>query len=180
MWNPSVNKYTTLPKPSHNPCYLGFSINPKSGHLDDFKVVTIFANANAEIMLPDILSNDNSAKFVNVVSGHLCVFATADWDFCAYELWMMMEYGVVDSWTKMCKIEKPEKFWWRPLGFTATGNLVARGNCKHDENTLLVYNPVRKKFKCLGGHLPHLPFQVLAFAVSVIAPVPHPLIVGTS
>ncbi|KAI9182741.1 hypothetical protein LWI28_028418 [Acer negundo] len=72
-----------------------------------------FANEVFEkIMLPDILSNDNGAKFVNVVSGNLCVFAAADWDFSAYELWVMMEYGVVDSWTKMCKIKKPEKFWW--------------------------------------------------------------------
>ncbi|TXG64940.1 hypothetical protein EZV62_011934 [Acer yangbiense] len=177
MWSPSSNKYTTLPKPYHNPHYLGFGINPKSGHLDDFKVVTIFANANAEvyslrmnswktiadgflpsielttchldhpaflngfvylcarvscyldskcpwlivsfdfandvfhkIMLPDILSNDEGTKFVNVVSGNLCVFAAADNDFSAYELWVMMEYGVVDSWTKMCKIESLRNF----------------------------------------------------------------------
>ncbi|TXG64941.1 hypothetical protein EZV62_011935 [Acer yangbiense] len=246
MWNPFSNKYTTLPKPSHNPRYLGFGVNPKSGYLDDFKVVTIFANANAEvyslrmnswrtiadgflpsieltcryfdhpvflngfvhwcarvscyldskcpwlivsfdfanevfhkIMLPDILSNDEGTKFVNVVGGHLCVFAAADNDFSAYELWVMMEYGVVDSWTKTCTIEKTEKFWW-PLGFTTTGSIVARGHCKHDENTLLVYNRDRKKFKCLGRHLPRLPIQVLAFAESVIAPVPKSVIVGTT
>ncbi|KAK0582638.1 hypothetical protein LWI29_027981 [Acer saccharum] len=246
MWNPSSNKYTTLPKPSHNPRYLGFGVNPKSGYLDDFKVVTIFANANAEvyslrmnswrtiadgflpsieltcryfdhpvflngsvhwcarvscyldskcpwlivsfdfanevfhkIMLPDILSNDEGTKFVNVVNGHLCVFAAADNDFSAYDLWVMMEYGVVDSWTKTCTIEKTEKFWW-PLGFTTTGSIVARGHCKHDENTLLVYNPDRKKFKCLGRHHPRLPIQVLTFADSVIAPVPKSVIVGTT
>ncbi|KAH7574836.1 hypothetical protein ACOSP7_005883 [Xanthoceras sorbifolium] len=246
MWNPTVRKYITLPKPSCNPRYLGFGINPKSGHLDDFKVVTIFANANAEvyslrtnswksiadgflpsieltcchldhpvflngfvhwcaqvscyldskrpwlivsfdfanevfqkIMLPDNLSLDDGAKFLNVVNGRLCVFAAADQKFSAYELWVMMEYGIVESWSRICTIEKPEKFWW-PLGFTTTGSIFARGHCKHGENTLLVYRPDRKKFKCLGGHLPHLPIQVLTFGESVIAPVPQPVIFGTT
>ncbi|KAL5788938.1 hypothetical protein ACOSP7_005887 [Xanthoceras sorbifolium] len=245
MWNPSINKYMALPKPfyQYNVRYLGFGINPLSGYLDDFKVVCISANANAEvyslqknswtivaegfppsidlsrcpydhpaflrgcvhwcarvscyvdskcpwlivsfdfadeffekIMLPDNLSASDSNKFLNVVDGCLCVFAAVD-EYSAYELWVMMDYGVVESWTRIYIIEKPDKYWW-PLGFAKTGGIFLQGVCEHGQSTLVTYWPDSQTFTCtcFPLELPHIPIQMLTFVESLVAPVPRHLI----
>ncbi|KAK2665643.1 hypothetical protein Ddye_004217 [Dipteronia dyeriana] len=246
MWNPSISKHITLPRPfyKYNIRYLGFGVDHLSGHLDDFKVVTISTNANAEvyslqknswkiipegfppsielsscprdhpvfvkgcvhwcarvscyldskcpwlivsfdfvdevfqkIMLPNDLSTSDGAKLLNVVNGCLCVFAAVDEVRSVYELWVMKEYGVVESWTRTCIIEKPDKYWW-PLGFTRTGGIFAQGLCVHGDSTLLTYQPDTKTFtcSCFPLNLPHIPIQVLTFVESLVAPIPHLLV----
>ncbi|KAJ0076834.1 hypothetical protein Patl1_35893 [Pistacia atlantica] len=245
MWNPSNNKYITLPKPTYNPRYLGFGVNSMSGHLDDFKVVTISANANAEvyswrtnswkiiddgfprsieiygshincpvfvkgsvhwcaryscyfdsqctwlivsfdfskgvfhtIMLPEDMSIDDDAKYLNILDGCLCVFAgTVRNSFRAYELWVMKEYGVIESWTRRCIIEKDQIFWW-PIGLTRKGKIFVRGDCEHCGNSLLSYDPNTEIFECLDIHLPCFSIQVLTFVDSIITPVPRSVIKG--
>lgn len=51
MWNPVFHKYTALPRPSskYDARHVGFGSNHLSGNLDDFRVVIIFANENAEV-----------------------------------------------------------------------------------------------------------------------------------
>ncbi|TXG64939.1 hypothetical protein EZV62_011933 [Acer yangbiense] len=246
MWNPFISKYITLPRPfyKYNIRYVGFGVDHLSGHLDDFKVVTISASANAEvyslrknswkivpegfppsielsccprdhpvfvkgcvhwcarvscyldskcpwlivsfdfvnevfqkIMLPNDLSTSDGAKFLNVVNGCLCVFAGVDEVCSSYELWVMKEYSVVESWTRTCIIEKPDKYWW-PLGFTRTGGIFAQGVCEHGDSTLLTYQPDTKTFTCtcFPLNLPHTPVQVLTFVKSLVAPIPPSLV----
>lgn len=246
LWNPLIKKYITLPKPSNNPRYLGFGVNSMSGHLDDFKVVTIYANANAEVYslrsnswkniedgfprsveincshinssvfvkgsvhwcarlscyfkndcpwlivsfdfakeefhkvkFPEDMSTIDADKYLNVLDGYLCVFATVPGTFRAYELWVMKKYGVSESWTKLYKIDKPQSIWW-PLGFTTRGKIFIRGECRHGGNGLLIYNPHCETFKCIGVHLPHYAIQVLTFVESIITPAPQSAIMGRS
>lgn len=247
LWNPLIKKYITLPRPSLNPRYLGFGVNSVSGHLDDFKVVTISANADAEVyslrsnswkniaygfprsieinrshinssvflngsvhwcarfscyhdnscpwlivsfdfakeifqtvMMPYDLSTDDADKYLNVFDGYLCVFATIPNNtFRSYELWVMKEYGLTESWTKLYTIEKPQRIWW-PLGFTERGKIFIRGECRHGGYGLLVYNPHSDTFKCIGVHLPYYAIQVLNFVESIIEPVSQSLILSRS
>lgn len=236
MWNPSTNKYVTLPRPPYSPRHLGFGISDRTNCLDDFKVVAICASGGAEvyslkmnrwkilpngffrsidltsryydhpillngfvhwcarvscyadskcpwlivsfnfeneifqtIRLPDSLSDEDGYKFLNVMNGRLCLFAATGGDkkFLTYKLWVMMEYGVFESWSRIYTFENT-KTWW-PLGFSTMGTMLARGFCKHGKDALLKYAPDKKKFKCLENHI-QLPIQVLNFSESIISP----------
>lgn len=127
------------------------------------------------IILPETLSNGDNTKILNVVSGRLCVFAAVG-DYSTYELWVLMEYGAVESWTRTHIIEKLDYYWW-PLGFTRTGGIFAQGMCYYcGYRTWITYKPDSEIFTCscyLGDGL--LPIQVLDFVESLVAPVPRPL-----
>lgn len=121
------------------------------------------------IMLPDEMANNDHPKIINVMNKNLCVFASIATPYYGYELWMMKEYGMVDSWSKLFKIEKGNACFW-PLGFTKKGKIYVKGGCEHGDLSLLTYDPDKKRFKCMGTHSSGYTMQVLPFMESLVSP----------
>ncbi|KAK9949830.1 hypothetical protein M0R45_005341 [Rubus argutus] len=74
-----------------------------------------------------------------------------DLGYSSFDLWVMMEYGVAESWTKLfniCLLASPrEGHYIRPFGFTKSGQVVGIFN----DGTLKSYDPKDKQLKDFGN-----------------------------
>ena len=64
-----------------------------------------------------------------------------------FDIWVMREYGVVDSWTKQLVVG-PLLRIYRPLPFSKNGELLLLGD-HYTHNALLLYNIVSQEIKIL-------------------------------
>ncbi|KAI5400919.1 hypothetical protein KIW84_065674 [Lathyrus oleraceus] len=91
-----------------------------------------------ELLLPHSDNNDWPYRVMSVLSDCLCV---SDWENCGWVLWMMKEYGVVESWTKFIivsydKLLPNRPYWVEPLFISKNGVLMVI----MDDNQLILYN----------------------------------------
>ncbi|CAL5209727.1 unnamed protein product [Lathyrus oleraceus] len=91
-----------------------------------------------ELLLPHSNNNDWPYRVMSVLSDCLCV---SDWENCGWVLWMMKEYGVVESWTKFIivsydKLLPNRPYWVEPLFISKNGVLMVI----MDDNQLILYN----------------------------------------
>ncbi|KAF5728859.1 putative F-box and associated interaction domains-containing protein [Tripterygium wilfordii] len=87
---------------------------------------------------PDYESNGFEMD-LSVLAGCLC--ALCHYNSSCVDVWMMKEYGVEDSWTKLFKIEQPDVYNWKPLAYSKKGEDVLL--LKNEEK--LVWYDLRRK-----------------------------------
>ncbi|KAG5551857.1 hypothetical protein RHGRI_010081 [Rhododendron griersonianum] len=157
IWNPSTRKSVTLPKvPKPQYCFnisvYGFGAHPttreykaflngvvhwvasdpwKEGGLPNSIMLFDMASESfSEIMLPPTLAADQNPKSlsIHVFGESLAVSCTGERDGGAGNIWLMKEYGVAESWTKLFSsilLGMPNK----TLGFRKNGEgLLASAN----------------------------------------------------
>lgn len=70
-----------------------------------------------------------------------------------FDLWLMKEYGVAESWTKLCTVSLPMVYILRPFGFRRTGEVVlqvAHDGDLYDWDMLKLVDPKSKQVKDFG------------------------------
>ncbi|KAF9607800.1 hypothetical protein IFM89_001521 [Coptis chinensis] len=92
-----------------------------------------------EILMPKGFNYDDYEMQAGELGGSLCIFGRLyEWEV---EVWVMKEYGVVGSWTKLYKVGRAEIegefFYLEPLGVANSGEIIAWKNGLE----LLLYNP---------------------------------------
>ncbi|XP_050383752.1 F-box/kelch-repeat protein At3g23880-like [Argentina anserina] len=98
-----------------------------------------------EIMIPEVMRN----KRTMVISRYGNCLATLQWDVYSEEgvdMWLMMEYGVVESWTKLVTVKSvPTSF--KRLGCRNNGDVVIkiRRSDSFDHNTKKVTMRYKQK-----------------------------------
>ncbi|KAM1171969.1 hypothetical protein ACFX2I_022128 [Malus domestica] len=114
---------------------------------------------------------------LEVLGGSLCI-SVDDW-WCRHYVWIMKEYGVVESWTLLYSIGQDNMPWLfeycRPLGFSKNGAIVL---LKKDDDALVWFDLEGKK--CQPSRIGGLP---LTFEASICVGSPSlldgdPVIVG--
>ncbi|XP_042509364.1 F-box protein CPR1-like [Macadamia integrifolia] len=90
-----------------------------------------------EVPLPDFLDN-YSYMYVGVLGGQLCFLCRIS---SRFEVWVMKDYGVRDSWVKLFTIEQPEVIsslgHARPLCYSKNGEVIFNKS----DGPLLLYDP---------------------------------------
>lgn len=97
-----------------------------------------------EVPLPDF-TNDKFHMDVGVLGG--CVCMIANYYDVSVDVWVMKDYGVKESWTKLCNVGEMDDFGFkyvRPLGFSKSGGEVL---LEQDREKLLWYNLKSKRIK---------------------------------
>ncbi|KAI9075492.1 hypothetical protein K1719_042540 [Acacia pycnantha] len=172
LWNPATKEVKAIPK--RNPRYqyisvIGFGFDPIT---KDYKIVRLLGDGKHYIEVSSehdgtyILSFDFSKEVLGVIKLPLEVSSSAESvgvlgeslacvsfaRFGNFEIWVMNEYGVENSWTKKFNIE-PNLFSMHMLGFLGENEI----HVKENFNQLVSYNlqnQHRRRFqKC------SLPFQ---------------------
>ncbi|EEF31229.1 conserved hypothetical protein [Ricinus communis] len=100
------------------------------GRYDDLSSPNVIVGYNLgtceflEVPQPDSVGNGFRVD-IGLFGTWLCIFATDDLDMCI-DVWMMKEYGVKESWTKLCSIPHIETCYdfIRPLSFWKRGSEV--------------------------------------------------------
>ncbi|PIA28135.1 hypothetical protein AQUCO_07200046v1 [Aquilegia coerulea] len=122
-----------------------------------------------EIPQPNGFEDYHCSHYVKVgeLYGLLCIFCILPRE--DVQIWVMKEYGVVDSWTKQFKIERPKvrycPYSLQPLGLANNGEIILQ----KDMWQLFSYNPKTNSLTSLKKFL--LKFdQVYAFVGSLMSP----------
>ncbi|PRQ48949.1 putative F-box domain-containing protein [Rosa chinensis] len=75
-------------------------------------------------------------------------------DSC-FDLWVMKEYGVAESWTKLFNVRllgsPEEELRIEPFGFTKSGQVVVRMGRDEEFNSFKSYDPEDKQFRDFGN-----------------------------
>nr|XP_011466133.1 PREDICTED: F-box protein CPR30-like [Fragaria vesca subsp. vesca] len=81
----------------------------------------------------------------------------------SFDLWVMKEYGVVESWTKLfdvCLLGPPEEEpCVEPLGLTKSGHVVVRWGRDFEFTSFKTYDPKDKQFRDFGNEAYHYYFM---------------------
>ncbi|XP_065620781.1 F-box/kelch-repeat protein At3g06240-like [Quercus suber] len=72
-------------------------------------------------------------EYIAMLNGLLALHGRFD---KKYEVWVMKEYGVVESWTKLYDIDSNER-WGRVIGFKKNGEVLM----SREDRDLLLYEP---------------------------------------
>ncbi|XP_059631849.1 F-box protein CPR1-like [Cornus florida] len=105
---------------------------------------------------PDYLDK-NGEIFLEVLGGCLCI-VSYHVRTCDVDIWVMMEYGVKESWTRLIYVAQPSFLYMRPLAYSKSGGEVL---VVEDCGRLLEYDLKTKTIKnieilgthiCLGSH----------------------------
>ncbi|KAK9932907.1 hypothetical protein M0R45_020127 [Rubus argutus] len=87
----------------------------------------------------------------------IALFETGSYEEVAdFDLWVMKEYGVAESWTKLCTVSLPMVYILRPFGFRRTGEVVLQvahdGDSYHWDmlKMLKLVDPKSKQVKDFG------------------------------
>ncbi|XP_050376834.1 F-box protein CPR1-like [Argentina anserina] len=74
----------------------------------------------------------------------------------SFDLWVMKEYGVFDSWTKLFNVRllgsPDEEPCIEPFGVTKSGQVVVKMGRDGELNSMQVYDPEDKQFRDFGNH----------------------------
>ncbi|GKU87423.1 hypothetical protein SLEP1_g1820 [Rubroshorea leprosula] len=78
-----------------------------------------------------------------------CLYLTDIVSYDRFEVWVMKEYGVQDSWTKEFVIENQGLYVWprglyQPIKYLQNGDVLMF----HPSNAFAAYNPSKKGFRC--------------------------------
>ncbi|KAM7503030.1 hypothetical protein LguiB_001934 [Lonicera macranthoides] len=90
-------------------------------------------------------------------------------NFCC--IWVMKEYGVANSWTKLITIDHEQHVIWRPVFFRENGDILLvrhSGNTIFDSGNLVSYDPKSKEIKNLGVHENAYLFYVDTYMESLV------------
>ncbi|PIA40882.1 hypothetical protein AQUCO_02400145v1 [Aquilegia coerulea] len=85
---------------------------------------------------------------VGQYQGNLCVFLDMRINY-SFDLWVMNDYGVRESWTKIFNIRKPQNFSYRPISqiilhSSNEGSIVMQSGFYDD--SLILYDPKRRTY----------------------------------
>ncbi|KAF5736359.1 F-box protein CPR30-like [Tripterygium wilfordii] len=122
-----------------------------------------------EIPQPDCIYPDNIHYDIGVLNGFFCMFYQARDDYC--EIWMMMEFGKRDSWTRTFAIRRPEivkdyYMYLRPLKMLTTGEILIEVGGQ----AIVVYSPKDGGFRGVNLHGAPNQFIVIPYVESFISP----------
>ncbi|XWS18124.1 hypothetical protein CRYUN_Cryun32bG0015000 [Craigia yunnanensis] len=110
IWNPSTRKHHVLPSlGSCNGYVYGFGHDPIT---DDYKVVKIMQHGSEnyrEVPQPEYKDKRFQLN-VGVLGGCLCTIA--NYGDVRVDLWVMKEYGVKESWTRLFSVASDEEWWF--------------------------------------------------------------------
>lgn len=99
-----------------------------------------------QVLAPKSLSNELAIS-ICVFDGFICLLGKTD--EVHVEVWVMKEYGVIESWTKIVTILQPDvvqSFWHvRPLKWFKNLQILL----EKDESSLLLYDPESHKARDL-------------------------------
>ncbi|KAL4377643.1 hypothetical protein GQ457_02G032080 [Hibiscus cannabinus] len=158
LWNPSIEKYISLPQPSFSDVEdlnVGFGFDSRT---NDYKLLILGFDKDGyrkrnngeyshtilgfglsveeffEINFPESLSGLGPFN-ISIMEYRESFIAVATHRIAAVfqELWVMKEYGVVESWTKVLTLHTGPQYAWIPevLGFRKNGEvLLHMGNAK--------------------------------------------------
>ncbi|KAJ9553811.1 hypothetical protein OSB04_017856 [Centaurea solstitialis] len=76
-----------------------------------------------EIGLPDSINDNSNGNGLGAYGGNLCVTSFNGYD--DYEVWVMNEYGVAESWVKLY-VFSDSSGYLDPYGFTSNNKLLFR------------------------------------------------------
>ncbi|KAL7105852.1 hypothetical protein ACP275_07G072000 [Erythranthe tilingii] len=109
---------------------------------------------------------------IGVIDGSLsAIYKVSRGDSAIFEVWIMKEYGVKESWTKLTVLSSAVDFSISPacesefVGVTVKGDLIFLLSC-HRNCQLLIYNVAEKKSKIVelsGYALTHMYVETLVF-----------------
>ncbi|PIA40879.1 hypothetical protein AQUCO_02400142v1 [Aquilegia coerulea] len=90
---------------------------------------------------------------VGQYQGNLCVFLDMRINY-SFDLWVMNDYGVRESWTKIFNIRKPQNFSYRPISqiilhSSNEGSIVMQSGFYDD--SLILYDPKRRTRRRIKG-----------------------------
>lgn len=75
------------------------------------------------LMLRKVRDNTHVLRYGDSIA----LFETGFYEEVAdFDLWVMKEYGVAESWTKLCTVSLPMVYILRPFGFRRTGEVVVQ------------------------------------------------------
>ncbi|XP_057502702.1 F-box protein At5g18160-like [Actinidia eriantha] len=167
LWNPSIRKSVTLPIPYKPQCphmfVLGFGAHPTTHEYKVFMKGAVHWVANDpcvdvgyrnlvmsfdmgeetfyEMMLPLTLAEQNPTSLsVKLFGESLAVLCRGQRDSGCCCIWVMKEYRVVESWTKLFNINLPGMFD-RTSGFRKNGEVLLSTS----NNCLLSFDARTKK-----------------------------------
>ncbi|OMP11882.1 hypothetical protein COLO4_03624 [Corchorus olitorius] len=128
-----------------------------------------------EIQLPsDIpyLEDDGSISYpFEMVEYRNSLALTTKYVTEVFEIWVMKEYGVVDSWVRLFSIQVPQYPIHYEFRFFHLTNLVENDKVflvDNQKNSLICYNPKTKQIKNRRLGFDHVR-QVLSFKVSLVS-----------
>lgn len=138
-------------------------------NLDRLFLFNMYDGACGEMMLPSGSNRYNSfASNVNVCAGLLSVFLSVYDGSRFFEIWVMKEYGVEESWTQTAKFTWPEVrvgFYFRHpiiLGFRENGDAIM-----DVDEQIVVYNIRDKVTKDVKIQGEYCEFFVASFVESL-------------
>ncbi|KAK9283726.1 hypothetical protein L1049_011976 [Liquidambar formosana] len=117
-----------------------------------------------EMSLPDSAHASLRYRCLGFVEGCLSTVSHILCQNC--EVWVMKEYGVVQSWTKQYIIT--EKMVNRPLGLLDSGELLLR----KWNGSLILFNPKKRKVEDFGISMGLFTFQVVTYMESLVSVMP--------
>lgn len=162
----------------HVPMDFGFLMCPKTLALDGvfiwwFPYHNIIAfDFSDEVFrttpLPRLSENgDNNGSTITLLNGHVALLAFFGSEMnakCCLEIWVLFEFGVKESWTRVTTIGLPMDLE-RPLGFWKRGELFM----ENSEGQLVLYDPFTKTKKNLQIDSIKRTFQIALHTQSSVA-----------
>lgn len=135
----------------------------------DYKIVGFnFASEKFNMLpWPKSLKRRN-IECLGVLGGCLCLFSQKC-DLDCFEMWVMLEYGVRESWTKTTTISRCSQSLFQMLPVCYLRDTIL---LRIDETDLVSYDPVKRKFENLEVPLLEENFQieVIVYEESLVSP----------
>uniref|UniRef100_A0A2N9G7W2 F-box domain-containing protein n=1 Tax=Fagus sylvatica TaxID=28930 RepID=A0A2N9G7W2_FAGSY len=141
LWNPCVRKFVKLPYPNltYHPDWLfrasiGFGFDAETNDYKVVRMVSLVVDHNddldIEIDRPEVevfsVATGEWRKlraYVSVYGNSIALFQRRDSDYSEYEIiWVMKEYSVASSWTKVLTIDDQDQGW--AIGSRRNGEVV--------------------------------------------------------
>ncbi|OWM67584.1 hypothetical protein CDL15_Pgr024669 [Punica granatum] len=107
---------------------------------------------------------------IGVMGGCLALYIDSKWEI---ELWVMKDYGIKSSWTKLFNITRevlPRTFgWWKPVYVTKDWHILFDAG-EMDSFSFSVYDPEKSTFKDCGFYADRQNFESETYIESLISP----------